>query len=562
MRKLISLLSIFAIVLSCSSDETSTPVTPPAPIVKYTITLTAGEGGTVSTTGGEFEAGQTVSVTATPQGEYLFKNWSDGNTDATRTITISSNTTLIANFEKKKYPLTVNIEGEGEVLEEIVNTGRTTDYDSGTTVKLTAVPAEGWEFVGWQGDLSGTDNSTQITIDNAKTVKAIFILSPLSLNNSIVEYEEIHPFLAEPALNSKRQINVIVLNYIPSKDNGYTVDQSTFPFRNDYGNYDPKLKVKDFNKWILGETIRVKKGIEEGSRFRGYKTQSDPYIGIKVIKYINIYKIPKKERSISQERFAIDSTEAYYPDYHKLFEDLNIRDLVENYNVKEIWFNRKSLSVPESNMSSPTSGDISNPYYEQGYQINNDYENTDLPIYNKTYVVYSHWLHNTYDFTLHVRGHQLESQMSYFEDGNFLWGKFKGFNVGENGRERGCGTVHFPVNATSDYQYNNSHYVLSDIENWLPDNSGEQTLINNDSWKRYITIFTSMPIWNEYKSQTNKSIIGNDPQGGWMIYWFQSIPGDILIPFNKGGENYKLSNWWSLFYDWDDAIKENRKQWE
>jgi len=50
MKKLLSLLSIFAIVLSCSSDETSTPVTPPpAPIVKYTITLSAGEGGTAST---------------------------------------------------------------------------------------------------------------------------------------------------------------------------------------------------------------------------------------------------------------------------------------------------------------------------------------------------------------------------------------------------------------------------------------------------------------------------------------------------------------------------------
>ena len=141
MKKLFFLLSIFAIVLSCSSDETSTPVTP-APIVKYTITLSAGEGGTVSTTGGEYEAGQTVNVTATPQGEYLFKDWSDGNTDATRTITVSSNSTLTANFEKKKYPLTVNIEGEGDVLEEIVNSGRTTDYDSGTTVKLTAVPAE------------------------------------------------------------------------------------------------------------------------------------------------------------------------------------------------------------------------------------------------------------------------------------------------------------------------------------------------------------------------------------------------------------------------------------
>ena len=105
------------------------------------------------------------------------------------------------------------------------------------------------------------------------------------------------------------------------------------------------------------------------------------------------------------------------------------------------------------------------------------------------------------------------------------------------------------LNATSEYQYNNSSSVLSDIENWLPDNSGEQTLINSDSWKRDITISTSMPIWNDYKSETNRSIIGNDPQGGWMIYWFQSIPGDILIPFNKNGENYTLSNWWNLFYD-------------
>jgi len=99
MKKLLFLLSIFAIVLSCSSDETSTPVTPPpAPIAKYTITLSAGEGGSVSTTGGEYEAGQTV--TATPQGEYVFTNWSDGNTNATRTITISSNSTITANFEK------------------------------------------------------------------------------------------------------------------------------------------------------------------------------------------------------------------------------------------------------------------------------------------------------------------------------------------------------------------------------------------------------------------------------------------------------------------------------
>ena len=186
MKQLFFLLSIFAIVLSCSSDETSTPSIPtstpiskpvtPAPVVKYTLSVTAGEGGTVSTTGGEYESGQTVSVTATPEGEYLFKDWSDGNTNATRTLTVSSNINLTANFEKRKYPLTINIEGEGEVIEEIVNAGRTTDYDSGTTVKLTAVPSEGWEFVGWTGAIASAELEIEILVSEAKTISATFSL--------------------------------------------------------------------------------------------------------------------------------------------------------------------------------------------------------------------------------------------------------------------------------------------------------------------------------------------------------------------------------------------------
>jgi hypothetical protein len=174
MKKLLSLLAIFLLVLSCSSDETSTPVTPPAPLAKYTITFSAGDGGSVSTIGGEYEKGQTVTVTATPQGEYVFTGWSDGITDATRTVTIDATKTLTANFEKKKYPLTVNIEGEGEVLEEIVNAGRTTDYNSGTTVKLTAQATDGWKFLEWRGDIESTDNPIQILISESKTVTATF----------------------------------------------------------------------------------------------------------------------------------------------------------------------------------------------------------------------------------------------------------------------------------------------------------------------------------------------------------------------------------------------------
>jgi len=265
MRKLLSLLTIFAIVLSCSSDETSTPVTPPpVPIAKYTITLSAGEGGTVSTTGGEYESGQTVSVTATPQGEYLFKDWSDGNTDATRTITVNSNSSLTANFEKRKYPLTVNFEGEGEVIEEIVNAGRTTDYDSGTTVKLTAVPAEGWEFVGWTGALESNELEVQLLVSESKTISAtfkassIFSISKLKISDLISE-SKLSDFYLDAALSSVFMRSVYISDsdseYIVIPGNAKCLEDENDPCENINGSLDTEmmpalvLKKDQNNEW-------------------------------------------------------------------------------------------------------------------------------------------------------------------------------------------------------------------------------------------------------------------------------------------------------------------------
>lgn len=87
------------ILQSCSSEESSTSL--PSSIIKYTITFNSGDGGTVSNRGGEYESGQVISVTATPQEGYVFTGWSDGNTNETRTITVSGNSTLTANFQIK-----------------------------------------------------------------------------------------------------------------------------------------------------------------------------------------------------------------------------------------------------------------------------------------------------------------------------------------------------------------------------------------------------------------------------------------------------------------------------
>ena len=46
----------------------------------YTLTVSAGEGGSVSSEGGEYEEGTEVTITATPNGCYSFTSWSDGNT--------------------------------------------------------------------------------------------------------------------------------------------------------------------------------------------------------------------------------------------------------------------------------------------------------------------------------------------------------------------------------------------------------------------------------------------------------------------------------------------------
>jgi hypothetical protein len=63
----------------------------------YTVTLTA-ENGTV-TGAGEYEHGTEVSLIATPNEGYYFVKWSDGVKEETRTIIVTDNVTLSAEFK-------------------------------------------------------------------------------------------------------------------------------------------------------------------------------------------------------------------------------------------------------------------------------------------------------------------------------------------------------------------------------------------------------------------------------------------------------------------------------
>ena len=49
-------------------------------------------------------------------------------------------------------------------------------YRSGRTARLTATPAEGYRFVRWIGDASGTASSVRLTVNDDKTATAVFDL--------------------------------------------------------------------------------------------------------------------------------------------------------------------------------------------------------------------------------------------------------------------------------------------------------------------------------------------------------------------------------------------------
>lgn len=111
---------------------------------KYTVSATAGEGGSVSIKNGssevksgtEVEANTSLTFTATPNEGYEFVNWTDASntavvsTEATYTTTVSAAISLTANFKAKT---TVDPTESGVIYDFKNSVGKTTDGTSCTS---------------------------------------------------------------------------------------------------------------------------------------------------------------------------------------------------------------------------------------------------------------------------------------------------------------------------------------------------------------------------------------------------------------------------------------------
>ena len=124
----------------------------------------------------DYNSGTIIELSASPAIEWIFVEWKGDFSEVENPtqISIDKPKNITAVFEKKQYPLSIVIEGNGSVEEKIIKPGLANDYNSGTIIQLNAVPENGWSFLKWSGDLLSSKNPIEITVDMAKTIKAEF----------------------------------------------------------------------------------------------------------------------------------------------------------------------------------------------------------------------------------------------------------------------------------------------------------------------------------------------------------------------------------------------------
>lgn len=115
-----------------------------------------------------------------------------------------------------KYHVATTVQGQGSVQA----TPEQDTYYAGTVVKLTAVPAEGWQFDHWEGGLTGNDNPGTLTVQKDETVTAVF--SEIVKYKLTFEPTEGGSYMLYPAMEAYPAGTQVTITAVPK--NGWMFD--------------------------------------------------------------------------------------------------------------------------------------------------------------------------------------------------------------------------------------------------------------------------------------------------------------------------------------------------
>ena len=420
-----------------------------------------------------------------------------------------------------------------------------TNVGTTTTIPISSVTLSSSDpsvlMVTADGNILGLKSGTAVLTASFQGVQASV---SINVHEPLLEprIQTVSNYLATPAQGALYEMPVVILRYLPTAD-GRNLDVAWSP---DFYSLNP-IPLVQLEELLDLYDPNLKFMLEEGSRFRGYGSQtSPPSLGYRVVAIITVYEPTPPGKPKNQS-----TTPLYDLDWFQIFERFGMRDYVNKIGVKEVWvyWGGVQPGIPsydpaihppenwrdgwESNMSSPTTGDVSN----------SNRDNTDLPIYDRTYIVYSRNIRRLDPITIHGDGHQLESMFDAVNkrqtgDNQLFRQKFVGFSPTGQWQRGRSGDTHHPPNALTDYDYQNYEPFDSDIMDWKPD--GGQTA--------------------PFSAETYGNVPYNFPndflpiliEPNWYIFWRQSLPGyNNTIPY---GTN-RMTNWWQFIGDWDAAYR-------
>lgn len=143
------------------------------------VNITQPERGTIalSPTKNEYELNDQVSASISVPNHYKFTGWTGdlSGTENPKNFTVTKNMNIGATVEvdpnnpPPQYSISVNQPSTGGI---ITIEPQQENYNEGTSVKLTVTTNIGYEFSGWTGDLSGTDNPKTFTVSGNMSIGA------------------------------------------------------------------------------------------------------------------------------------------------------------------------------------------------------------------------------------------------------------------------------------------------------------------------------------------------------------------------------------------------------
>lgn len=138
----------------------------------YTITFSAGTGGTVSPTSARVQYGGSAESTATANTGYTFTQWSNGTNTAKLTVTnVTANATYAASFGINAYVITYQA---GTGVASVTPTSETVNHGS-NAAGSTATVATGYNFDGWYN--GSTRVSTALKYGPTSVVKNMTLVA-------------------------------------------------------------------------------------------------------------------------------------------------------------------------------------------------------------------------------------------------------------------------------------------------------------------------------------------------------------------------------------------------